>query len=244
MDRIPAAQAAAFFEQIIGWPYQSPGVTDDRGSALGIDCSGAWVRVYRRFGKFLEHGSNSQFRRFCGETGRIGDASALRVGMAVFKCRPWREEDRGHRDYGAEPGNLYHVGCVTRADPLRIVHATPPAAKADASAEGWTHWGWLKQVDCPRTDAGAPKDSKGRPESPLESRVATVTTQSGSLYLRKHPDLEAPVVKAMPPGTAVELLGAQPGWARVRYLDPRGMPHIGWCAGEYLTERPKEENKT
>ena len=133
MAKIPARSAAAMFEETLDWPYKSPGVTDDRGKTLGIDCSGEWVRVYRKYGLKLDHGSNSQFRRFCSQTGQITSPSDLRPGMAVFKLREWKADQKSHRDYGTQPGDLYHVGCVTGINPLRIVHATPPTVKAYAS---------------------------------------------------------------------------------------------------------------
>ena len=147
MAKIPASSAAAMFEETMGWPYKSPGVTDDRGKTLGIDCSGEWVRVYRKYGLKIDHGSNSQFRRFCSQTGLITGAGDLRQGMAVFKLREWKTDQKGHRDYNTAPGDLHHVGCVTSVNPLRIVHATPPAVKADAKLGNWTHWGTLHEVE-------------------------------------------------------------------------------------------------
>ena len=99
MSKIPAAAAARLFEEIIGWPYASPGTGDQRG----IDCSGAWVRVYGRYGKRVFHGSNTMFRKHCLETGPIHGTGPLLLGMAVFKARPWRDIDHNHGQYGQAP---------------------------------------------------------------------------------------------------------------------------------------------
>lgn len=229
MGKIPADKAAAMFEQIIGWPYQSPGVTDDRGVTLGIDCSGAWVRVYRAFDKRIEHGSNSQYRKFCDEKGELAASAPLRVGMAVFKCRPWREEDRGHNQYGQAPGNLYHVGCVTSVSPLRIVHATPPKAKADTSAKGWSHWGMPREVAYggeAGAPAGEPKETGAATSAASATICATVATERDPLNLRDAPENGA-VLTAIPRGARVELAGDP--WTRVRYGGREG-----WVSAKYL----------
>lgn len=88
MSKILALEAARLFEQIIGWPYVSPGTNDQ----LGIDCSGAWVRVYRAYGLQIDHGSNSIYRKFCSQTGALTSVSQLQVGMAVFKHREDNQE--------------------------------------------------------------------------------------------------------------------------------------------------------
>jgi len=208
------------FEEIIGWPYVSPGTNDRRG----IDCSGAWVRIYKLFGLKIDHGSNSQYRRFCGAKGVIAGAGDLRVGMAVFKLREWKANQNGHRDYGTAPGDLYHVGCVTSTGPLRIVHATPPMAKADTAIGNWKYWGMLKEVDY-----GTASPSIATKPGVGQARV--ITTTSG-LRLRKLPDKNSAVIKEMPIGTIVQVLAVQALWVRVLYVDARGMSHRGWCRTE------------
>ncbi len=213
MSAIPAGEAAALFEQIIGWPYVSPGSNDQNG----MDCSGAWVRVYRKYGEKVEHGSNAQFRRYCARTFAIAGAGDLAVGMAVFKCRAWGEEDRGHRDYGKAPGNLYHVGCVTRVNPLRIVHATPPYAKADTKLGTWTYAGEMSKV----TYTGqAPERAIG---------TAVVATQDGSLNVRQQPSKSAGIAGKLPRGATVDVLEDGEGWALILY---DGV--TGWASKDYL----------
>lgn len=147
---IRAIDLAGSFEEIIGWLYASPGSNDQSG----IDCSGGFVRGYRKHGLSIAHGSNSIFRNHCSATGHIdGDASRLRVGMAVFKQRSDGQEPAKYQGDGI--GNMYHIGLVTKASPLRIVHATPPAAKADTALGNWTHYGWLEDVDYSESDTAS-----------------------------------------------------------------------------------------
>ncbi len=208
---IPAEAAAALFEQIIGWPYASPGSNDQSG----IDCSGAWVRVYRQCGGRVAHGSNSQYRQHCARRGEINGEQDLAVGMAVFKRRFDGGEPEAFRGDGL--GNLYHVGCVTRVHPLRIVHATPPNAKADTSIKGWTHWGEMDQVEY-----------RGQTPQPVIG-TAVVGTQEGALNVRETPDIHAARVGKAPRGAVVDVIEDGDGWARIAY---GGV--TGWASKDFL----------
>lgn len=132
------------FEACLGWPYESPGSNDERG----IDCSGMFVRAFRKQGSRIYHGSNTIWRKYLTSKGRIARKSQLKRGMAVFK---WREEGDPQQD---GLGNFYHIGLVTSAAPLRIVHASTNGmcVRADTDADGWTHWGALKGVQYPVKD--------------------------------------------------------------------------------------------
>jgi len=242
MAKISASQAAAMFEEIIGWPYDSPGTNDQRG----IDCSGAWVRVYRKFGLKIDHSSNSQYRRFCTRTGTIVGLSDLRIGMAVFKAREWKADRAANRNYGTPPGDVYHVGCVASVNPLRIVHATPNFAKVDTKIGQWAYWGMLGGVDY--SDNGVPESgippTTLSPQSPAaqikpEAGQAKVITTTTGLKLRKLPGKGGAVIKEMPIGTIVQVLRVEGVWAYVRWNVKPGLHHIGWCAAregetEYL----------
>jgi len=227
MAKIPAAQAAAAFEEIIGWPYKSPGTNDSRG----IDCSGAWVRVYQRYGKTIYHGSNSQYRLHCQQKGALEASTPLRVGMAVFKRRFDGQEPAQYRSDGL--GNLYHVGCLTGVSPVRVVHATTPVAKVDAGIGAWTHWGLMTEVEygaappvtVTPTPIPAPAPKPGQ---------AIVNTQQTGLRLRKQPSLSGAPICEMPKGSILTVIDSVTGWTKVRYTGASGMLHIGWCSTEYL----------
>ena len=68
-------------EECLGWPYVSPGTNDSRG----IDCSGLFVKAYRDQGASIYHGSNTIYRKYCSEKGKLSSVSQLKPGMAVFK---------------------------------------------------------------------------------------------------------------------------------------------------------------
>lgn len=240
MAKIPVEKVIALFEEIIGWPYRTPGSNDRRG----IDCSGAWVRVYQTFGLKIDHGSNSQYRRYCIQTGTIGGLQDLRTGMAVFKVREWKASQAAHRDYGKIPGDLYHVGCVTCVNPLRIIHATSPYAKADTTLGQWKMRGMLKDVAYETTDGERERTPNHQsipsdplfPQTPFPSGIepapgwAKVITKQDNLNLRWEPNTNRKPKNSMPPGTVVKVIRRQGNWAQVLYTDARGMPHSGWCS--------------
>lgn len=133
------------FEEIVGWPYVSPGSNDQNG----IDCSGAFVRAYMLQGASIYHGSNTIFRKHCSQTGVIDGVGSLEVGMAVFKRRDDSKEPDKYKGDGH--GNLYHIGLVVSVSPLRIIHATEPVAKVDTKLNqdkdnDWRYWGKLSDI--------------------------------------------------------------------------------------------------
>ena len=68
-------------ESCLGWPYESPGSNNQNG----IDCSGLFVKCFRDQGASIYHGSNTIYRSYCTEKGKLTDESQLLPGMAVFK---------------------------------------------------------------------------------------------------------------------------------------------------------------
>jgi len=234
---ISAVQLAAGFEQILGWPYRSPGTNDQNG----IDCSGAFVRAYRMHGQNIAHGSNTIYRKHCSVVGLIGgDASRLQMGMAVFK----------HRADGGEPdkfkgdgnGNMYHIGLVTSTSPLRIVHATTPNAKADTVLGQWSHYGWLADVDYSAGTADMPDGGttltveaeetyswenatvmlspaqEAPVATPAQRYVRVLTPDGHGVRIREAPDKTA--VTKFPPapdGTILQVLGSKGDWYKVHY---------------------------
>ena len=127
-------QLISDFEACIGFPYASPGTNDERG----IDCSGMFVRAFRRQGASIYHGSNTIFRKYLARSGTIASAADLCPGMAVFKWKPVTPAR-----FSDNLGDFCHIGLVTSVSPLRIVHASTEgmAVKADSKIGKWRYWG-------------------------------------------------------------------------------------------------------
>ena len=217
--------------ECIGWPYESPGTNDKNG----IDCSGMFVKIYRDQGAKIYHGSNTIFREYCSETGKITSAKDLQVGMAVFKCKPWTEADKGNKWYGTEPGNLSHIGFVTSVNPLEITHCTSPVAKTDSSIGKWAYWGKLKDVDYGSDPGPSPSPDPGpSPEPDPRRNMYTFAENGKPINLRAKASMKAALVDKVPVGQAVTWLkdnGA--GWAYVQWGWKKG-----WMMECYLIEDP------
>ncbi len=214
--------------ECIGWPYESPGTNDKNG----IDCSGMFVKMYRDQGAKIYHGSNTIFREYCSETGKITSTKDLQVGMAVFKCKPWTEADKGNKWYGTEPGNLSHIGFVTSVNPLEITHCTSPVAKTDSTIGKWAYWGKLKDVDY----GGSPSPEPGPdPEPTPVTKTMYVYAENGKpVNMRRKASKQAALVERVPVGASVIWQKDNGnGWAYVKYHG-----FVGWMMDCYLVSEP------
>lgn len=126
-------------EECVGWPYVSPGTNDSRG----IDCSGLFVKCFKDQGGKIFHGSNTIYRKYCSEKGKLTSVDQLLPGMAVFK-----HKSTDTTKYPDGLGDFYHIGMVTSVKPLRIVQASSVSKKVivDSKLGKWVYWGWLKDV--------------------------------------------------------------------------------------------------
>lgn len=209
--------------ECIGWPYESPGTNDKNG----IDCSGMFVKMYRDQGAKIYHGSNTIFREYCSETGEIHSAKDLQVGMAVFKCKPWTDADKGNRWYGTPPGNLSHIGFVTSVNPLEITHCTSPVAKTDSTIGKWAFWGKLKDVDY----SGTPSPEPSPDPEPITVTKMVFAENGKPVNLRYGPSLDKKIMDEIPVGETVTLSQIKGGWSKVTWRKK-----TGWMMSSFLVD--------
>ena len=200
----------ASVEECLGWPYVSPGTNDARG----IDCSGLFVKAFRDQGGSIYHGSNTIYRKYCSEKGKLTNVSQLKRGMAVFKWNPNTPEK-----FNDGLGDFQHIGLVTSVNPLRIVHASSAVGcvTTDEKLGKWAYWGWLKDVD--RTDGLPliPTEPTEGDEDPM-AEFATVIADSGStVNMRTKAKSTAALVERVPLGARVEVLGTCGSWTKVKF---------------------------
>jgi uncharacterized protein len=69
------------------------------------------------------------------------------------------------------------------------------------------------------------------PTAAVETRATSVTTLN--LNVRKGPGMGHRVLTSLPKGTAVEILGTERSWRKVR-AERKGKPILGWVAAKYL----------
>lgn len=100
------------------------------------DCSGLLVYAYRQFGESIYHGSNTQFREHCRETGRLKngirtDGKPLQPGTALFLKN--------------SEGVRHHVGVYTGDGRVIEAAGTRQGVIAGDTLK-WDEWGLLKAV--------------------------------------------------------------------------------------------------
>jgi hypothetical protein len=215
---ITVAQIVSAFREIIGWPYATPGSNDSKG----IDCSGAFVYAYEKHKLTIYHGSNRIVRVHCRDVKRLNSTAQLTPGMAIFKSRADTgnlkpEYKPGGKYYNPNlPEDFYHMGLVASVKPLEIINATPPAARVDSRLSDWSHAGYLKAVsyDAPGPDPG--------PE-PVPQTAVTTAPSGSTVNLRRSPSKDSVVLKRVPLGEKVSVLGDVDGtWWKVRYDNATG----------------------
>lgn len=253
-EQLTAAFLIRKFNEIIGWPYASPGTNDENG----IDCSGAFVRAYRAAGKNIYHGSNRIERVYCHDCFDLhGSASGLKEGMAIFKYREPNEDGyglpqdyrAGGKYYNGDERDYTHIGLVTSVKPLGITNATSPVARVDtkigSGIHSWRRAGYLKAVIYNAAETGGSENSM----SALVGKTCKVVVESGStVNLRDKPDGD--LVVRIPAGALV-LCSADTGtWASIRWDDTStGKTYAGYMMSRFLTvyadengEKPGEED--
>ena len=229
---LDAQKLIASVEECLGWPYVSPGTNDSRG----IDCSGLFVKAYRDQGASIYHGSNTIYRKYCSEKGKLTNVSQLKLGMAVFK---WNANTPEKFDDGL--GDFQHIGLVTSVNPLRIVHASSAAGcvTTDTKLGKWAYWGWLKDVA--KTDSLPPAPAElTEGDEELMAEFATVIADSGStVNMRTKAKSTAALVERVPLGARVEILGTCGSWTKVKFGS-----RTGYMMSQFLTaEEPLEPDE-
>jgi len=221
----------ASVEECLGWPYVSPGTNDSRG----IDCSGLFVKAFWDQGASIYHGSNTIYRKYCSEKGKLTSVSQLRPGMAVFK---WNANTPEKFNDGL--GDFQHIGLVTSTNPLRIVHASSAAGcvTTDTKFGKWGYWGWLKDVKKPDGQSTVqPEPAEGDEESVVDEEFATVIADSGStVNMRTKAKTSAPLVERVPLGARVEVLGTCGSWTKVKFGS-----RTGYMMTKFLTAEVDQE---
>jgi len=221
----------ASVEECLGWPYVSPGTNDARG----IDCSGLFVKAYRDQDASIYHGSNTIYRKYCSEKGKLTNVSQLKPGMAVFK---WNANTPEKFDDGL--GDFQHIGLVTGVNPLRIVHASSAAGcvTTDTKLGKWAYWGWLKDVSKADNLQHTPSEpTEGDDEPMATTEFVTVIADSGStVNLRAKAKSMAALVERVPLGARVEVLGTCGSWTKVRFGS-----RTGYMMTKFLTAEEDPE---
>lgn len=167
-----------------------------------VDCSGAFVWAYKQLGATIEHGSNSIAHLRVGEYVPVSEA---KPGYAVFKLRPWRDDDSGNRWFDQQPGNCYHIGLMGRDGRVLNAQSTKTGFVTSPASQNWAFAAPLKAVSY--------SDDKEGGETMFGN--ATVKTQKAGSYvnLREGASTRAAVIGKVYDGERVNVLReAGTGW--------------------------------
>ena len=198
-------------------------------SKAGLDCQGLIEHVVRSLGGSLAYrGSNDMYRNACAELRPLSEAE--RSGRMVPGCVLFivRQDGGEPALYKADgKGNASHVGWYT-GEP-ETVHASASAGRVTKGTlkGGWTHCGWLKEVEYGgETEAVASMDRVMRVSAP----------NGGSVRLRRHPANNAVVLVNVPSGERLEALGEKALRSGVLWTPVRYDVYTGYMMSAYLKE--------
>ena len=183
------------------------------------DCIGLMIGALRRAGGAWPgvHGSNYAARNEMETLQRVDRASALGVGMVVYKAHAVGEAGYAlPKRYkgGADKLDYYHVGVVTSVAPLTITHCTGPGIVRDGALGKWAYAGWLRRVAQEDAEAAAPAQA-----------AVVCTSNGGAVKLRAKPTKKCALYWAIPCGERVTILSTSTGsagWWQVKYKGKTG----------------------
>lgn len=127
-------------KKTIGWEYQW-----GKAEAGLVDCSGLIVYLMHGLdGRIPFHGTNTMYRNDID--GKHLPMSQAKPGYLCFKVRPWTEKEKANRNYGKEPGDVYHVGIMS--DNGKIINAaSAKLGVIESDKNTWDACARLKGVD-------------------------------------------------------------------------------------------------
>ena len=205
MSKIPVNELISCFERMRDehWDYCLNSAREGC-----VDCSGAFVWVYKQFNKTILHGSNSIARLSVGDLLPI---SSARPGMAVVKVKDWTDDDDTNRWYDTNPGNVYHIGLVIQnGSEMNVIEAKGERwgvvqSKLDSK---WKFVAYLDDVDY----------TQKMEEVVMEYKyIGSIRLTRGYVHLRSQPNVTSKSIAKLYNGDSVEIGDTdQPNWYAVK----------------------------
>lgn len=203
------------------------------GSNGQCDCIGLVRGALKQGGATLEglSGTNYASRYTIKNFKPIDSIAQLELGDVVIKGRPYSKTDSyplptkylpGGAYYNGDTTNYYHIGVVTKTNPLEITHMTSPSAKKDVKLGKWNYFGQLPQIDYD--------------EVVIVLEYATVV--GGSLNMRRSPDIKADKITSIPSGSKVAVIEKGNEWCKAVYN-----AYTGYVMTRYLKFESGSDDK-
>lgn len=180
-----------------------------------VDCSGALVYVFRKYGHSIYHGSNRIARV---EVDELLPISQAKPGMVAFKARnPGNAKyalpsayKSGGKNYNGDLRDFYHVGVVGQNG--KVLNAQSSSTGfVESPIKTWICVGYLKQVNY-----GDIREDNMTNDSIDILYTAEVIAESGStVRMRSKPLKNAPIVANVKVGTQANVLEATSDWCQI-----------------------------
>lgn len=192
------------------------------------DCQAFVENTVKRAGGDMGdyRGSNDMYRNACDKIMTLEDArieGVIMPGTVLFIV----EQDGGEPGrYKADGlGNASHIGIYSGGQ-YEVVHSSASRGRVAASTlkNGWTHAGWLKEIDY-----------GGRPQEENQEVVQVSTgyidlPAEENVFLRISPSKKSAWFARVPGQAAVDIVSTSGGWTRVRWGG-----HDGYVMSEFIT---------
>ena len=199
MANVKASYLITNFKVMSDWKY-----VEKKAEYGKVDCSGAFAYWYKQAGSYMYHGSNTMWRKYSTEKGKIGEITLV-PGMAVYKRRAWKADDAGNPYYNDSIGNFYHVGLYIGGG--KVIEAKSSKYNIVQSDIGeWTHASRLKNTEYDVSEDAA------NDENIVYPQLGTVVLKSGFLNARSGAGTNFPSVTKLYSGDAIAVTGETNGW--------------------------------
>lgn len=197
------------------------------GTGGKCDCIGLIIGAIRLAGGKWNgtHGSNYAARNEMDGLSEILGVEMLEVGDVVYKAYSPGQANYDMPEKYRNSGDLndyYHVGVVTKVNPLEITHCTSVSGgiKKDKSLGAWKYFGVLKCVDYSADNSTQTEDDK------MEEYV---NVSDGKLNLREGPGSNYKTLIQIPAGG--KMLCQEAGEEKWLYCDYMNV--TGWVMRKY-----------
>lgn len=182
------------------WKYVAGGAAKGK-----VDCSGAFSYWYRQGGSSMYHGSNTMWRKYTTEKGKIGEIELV-PGMAVFKMRQDGKEPSAFRNDGQ--GNFYHVGLYIGGG--QVIEAQ--SVKTGVITSSISTWGYAARLKHTEYDISEETD-----ETDKSAVTAQVHTSGGTLNMRSGKSKSNNIITKIPNNAKVTVIEQGDEWCTVTY---------------------------
>ena len=170
-----------------------------------VDCSGAFTYWYKQAGSYMYHGSNTMYRKYSTEKGKIGEIKLV-PGMAVYRWKKAVSGEMPSAYVNDGLGNFKHVGMyIGNGKCIEAKGKQYGVVESDIST-----WDYASKLKYTIYDV-----EEGQEDEHIV--YGTVRTENGKLNLRNKPDKSGAIITRVPSGTKLQVLDKCQGWYKVKH---------------------------